>query len=89
MSEVMDQPQEVINQPQIEQIENTKPRQITQYIPGSELNLKGGDYFKHEGRLWRVTQVMSLGLMGQWVSDEEYERRKRPEIKELILAKAS
>ena len=84
MSEVIDQPTI-----QIDQIENTKPRQVTQYIPGSDLNLKIGDYFLHEDRLWRVTQVMSLGLMGQWVSDEEYERRKRPEIKELILAQAS
>lgn len=84
MSEVIDQPRI-----KIEQIENTKPRQITQYIPGSDLKLKDGDYFKHEDRVWRVTQVMSLGLMGQWVSDEEYERRKRPEIKELILAQAS
>ena len=84
MSEVIDQPQI-----QIDQIANTKPRQITQYIPGCELNSTGGYYFKHVDRLWRVTQVMSLGLMGQWVSDEEYERRKRPEIKELILAKAS
>jgi hypothetical protein len=68
--------------------ENTKPRQITTYIPGSELQLKGGDYFKHQGRLWRVTQVMALGLMGQWVSDEEYDRRKRPAIKQINLTTA-
>ncbi len=66
-----------------EQIENTKPRQITTYIPGSEFPLSNGDYFRHEGRLWRVTQIMALGLMGQWVSDEEYDRKKRPPIKSL------
>lgn len=68
-----------------EPIENTKPRQITTYISGSDFPLSNGDYFYYQGRLWRVTQVMALGLMGQWVSDEEYDRKKRPPIKQLNL----
>jgi hypothetical protein len=70
---------------QLEPTENTKPRHSTTYVPGSELQVRGGDYFMHQGRLWRVTQVMTRGLMGQWVSDEEFARKQRPAIKRLHL----